>query len=621
MSHELRTPLNGIIGLTEMVLETNLTSSQREYLNLVRASGESLLGLINDVLDMSKLDAGRLELEIEPFELRDRLTETLKTLAVGAHRKGVELACRVGPKVPDCLLGDLARLRQIVVNLVGNAIKFTERGEIVVEVACPQRTATAVTLQVTIRDTGIGIPKENLAQLFQPYAQADASIARRFGGTGLGLSISARLVEAMQGRIWVDSEVGVGSAFHFAVELQHDTAREKPAALAGQSALAGQRVLLAEPQPTTARMLKEMLGDWGLAVVAVASGEEAARAVEDALAQGYPFSFLLMDVRVPNCLAWLQKIRGERTLAAVMLLTADQVNEGARCDELRIPHLLMDGSDQLKVTPLSELATIVQPGASRVIAPSSTVGARILLAEDGLVNQKVALALLAKKGHQVTLVTNGNEALAALERQSFDLVLMDVLMPKMGGLEATQAIRAGEQMTERHLPIIAMTAGNSPPDIQRCLTAGMDAFLSKPVRQEQLFATLDEFLAGGRAAGGSTAIIGAVDWPAALRQVGGRHELLAERVSLLQQEIPRVQQDLVTAAAQKDGTSLRIAAHTLKVALGAFGAPRLAHLAQQLEETSRHADQPGASELLTAFQQESQRLVEALAQFSRATAL
>ncbi len=633
MSHELRTPLNGIIGLTEMVLETSLTHSQREYLNLVRESGESLLGVINAVLDLSKLEAGRLELEMEPFELRDRLIETLKTLAVRAHRKGVELACRVGPEVPNSLLGDLARLRQIVVNLVGNAIKFTERGEIVVEVTCTQRTATAVTLQVTVRDTGIGIPKETMAQLFQPYAQADASIARRFGGTGLGLSISAKLVEAMQGRIWVDSRVGVGSAFHFALELQIDAAREKAAAPAGESALAGKRVLLAQPRATTARILEEVLREWGLAVVTVGSGAEAARAADDAVAQGRPFSFLLMDVCVPEFRTWLQKVRAEKNLAAVMLLTADQVNEGARCDELHIPHLLKPVkpsellsaftiSSALSEVPFSlEFARVAQPDSARAIVPASTTGARILLAEDGLVNQKVALALLAKKGHQVTLATTGKEALAALERQPFDLVLMDVLMPEMGGLEATQAIRAGEQMTGTRLPIVAMTAGNSPRDIQRCLTAGMDAFVSKPVRQEQLFATLDEFLAAGRATGGSETTVGAVDWPAALRQVGGRHEVLAERVSLLQQELPRVQNDLVTAAAEKDSASLRIAAHTLKVALGAFGAPRLAHLAKQLEETSKHQDYPGASELLAAFQRESQRLVEALSQFSGATAL
>ncbi|MGI8982610.1 MAG: response regulator [Pirellulaceae bacterium] len=630
MSHELRTPLNGIIGLTEMVLGTSLTYSQREYLNLVRESGESLLGLINDVLDMSKIEAGRLELEVEPFELRDRLIETLKTLAVRAHRKGVELACRVGPEVPDRLLGDLSRLRQIVVNLVGNAIKFTERGEIVVEVTCPQRTTSTVTLQVTIRDTGIGIPKEKLAQLFQPYAQADASIARRFGGTGLGLSISAKLVEGMRGRMWVDSEVGVGSAFHFALDLPIDPAGANLATDV-HATLAGKRALLVEPQATTARILEELLREWGLVVVTVGGGAEAARKAEEAVAQGCAYSFLLMDVRVSEALAWMQKIQVGKKLAAVMLLTADQVNEGVRCDEMQISHLLKPVKpSELLNTLTAGLAQVdvasrpvsaaKQPDSPRVVTPPPT-GSRILLAEDGLVNQKVALSLLAKKGHQVTVATTGSEVLAALERQAFDLVLMDVRMPEMDGLEATRTIRTGEQRTGKHLPIIAMTAGNSAQDIQRCLTAGMDAFVSKPIRQEHLFATLDEYLIAGHVAGGNNTVAGAVDWPTALRQVGGRHELLAERVSLLQQELPRVQHDLVTATAQRDSASLRIAAHTLRVALGAFGAPRLAHLAQQLEEASRHPDHPGADELLAAFQQESQRLVAALGNFSGATAL
>lgn len=630
MSHELRTPLNGIIGLTEMVLGTSLTYSQREYLNLVRESGESLLGLINDVLDMSKIEAGRLELEIEPFELRDRLIETLKTLAVRAHRKGVELACRVGPEVPDRLLGDLARLRQIVVNLVGNAIKFTERGEIVVEVTCPQRTTRTVTLQVTIRDTGIGIPKEKLAQLFHPYAQADASIARRFGGTGLGLSISAKLVEGMRGRIWVDSEVGVGSVFHFALDLPIDPAGANLATDVHTS-LAGKRVLLGEPQATTARILEELLREWGMAVATVGSGADAAREADDAVAKGLPFSFLLMDVRVPDCLASVQRIRTGKTLATVMLLTADQMDLAIRCDEQRISHLLkpIKPSELLSTlmagfaptdAPPPPLAAAQQPDSSPAIIPPAA-GSRILLAEDGLVNQKVALALLAKKGHQVTVATTGKEVLAALERQPFDLVLMDVRMPEMDGLEATRAIRAREKQTGTYLPIIAMTAGDSPQDIQRCLTAGMNAFVSKPVRQEHLFATLDEFLTAERATDDTMTAAGAVDWPAALRQVGGRHELLAERVSLLQQELPRVQHDLVAATAQRDSASLRIAAHTLRVALGAFGAPRLAQLAQQLEETSRHPDHPGADELLAAFQQESRRLVAALGNFSGATAL
>jgi len=624
MSHELRTPLNGIIGLTEMVLGTSLTYSQREYLNLVRESGESLLELINDVLDLSKLEAGKLDLEIEPFELRDRLVETLRTLAVRAHRKGVELACRVSPDVPDRLLGDFPRLRQIVVNLVGNAIKFTERGEIVVEIACPQRTSTAVTLQVTIRDTGIGIPREKLAQLFQPYAQADSSIARRFGGTGLGLSISAKLVEGMRGRIWADSTVGVGSEFHIALELKIEDGAASSAS-SGHASLVGKRVLIAEPHVTTGRILAEMLQGWGLEVESALSAEDAGRKLEKAISARQPYSMLLASGRIPDWLELATRLRSGHKLPAVVLLGTDQISAGARCDEVRLPHLLKPVKTSelfdVLVESLSSLPTAsVRPERATVYPAAQDSSARILLAEDGLVNQKLALAVLAKRSYQVTLVTTGREAIAALGREPFDAVLMDVLMPEMDGLEATRAIRGLEQQTGIHLPIIAMTAGNSPQDVQRCLTAGMDAFVSKPFRQEELFATLDQFL-DKVAPKASESVAAAVDWPAALRHVGGCHELLAERVMLLQQELPRVKNDLVTAAQAKDSTSLRIAAHTLKVALGAFGAPRLAQLAQQLEEASRQQDYAEATKLLSAFEQESRRLVEALSQFSGATAL
>lgn len=630
MSHELRTPLNGIIGLTEIVLGTSLTYSQREYLNLVRESGESLLALINDVLDMSKIEAGRLQLEIVPFELRDSLIETLKTLAVRAHGKGVELACRVGPDVPDRLLGDLPKLRQIVVNLVGNAVKFTEQGEVVVEVTCPRRTTQAVTLQVTVRDTGIGISKEALAQLFRPYAQADASIARRFGGTGLGLSISARLVEGMQGRIWVDSTVGVGSEFHFCVELQMDRSKENSVLPAGQSALAGKRALLIQPLATTARILEEMLSGWGLEVVTVVNGAEGAKEAENAAVKGRPYSCLLMDIRIPDSVTWIEKIREGKSLAPVMLLTADKAAEGTRCEELRIPHLLQPVKPSellnalmaasLTKTPAEQVLPAEAAGIQAATPTALPPGRKILLVEDGLIHQKVAQSLLSKKGYQVTIATTGKEAIAALQREPFDLVLMDVMMPEMDGIEATRAIRLREQETGEHLPIIAMTASNAPQDTQSCLTAGMDAFVSKPIRQEHLFATLDEFLTGPRAPQ-SKKRDEAVDWSEVLRQAGGRRELLEERVALLLQEFPRVRQDLFTAAAEGDSSSLRIAAHTIKVALGTFGAQRLANLALQLEEAARANDKNRENELVSQFRPESEQFVAALQSFRGANTL
>jgi signal transduction histidine kinase/CheY-like chemotaxis protein len=618
MSHELRTPLNGIIGLTELVLGGNLSHSQREYLELVRDSGEALLRLINDILDMSKIEAGRLEFDVQPFELRDRVVETLKTVAVRAHRKGLELACHVSTDVPDRLLGDLLRLRQIIVNLVGNAIKFTERGEIVVEITCSQRTRSAVTLQFTVRDTGMGIPKEKLPLLFRPYAQADASIARDYGGTGLGLSISARLVEGMGGGIWADSTVGVGSAFHFTLSLEVDPT-EYPTQRAAESLLVGQRALLIQPHATTASILEEMLGNWGLAATVVASGAEGMQGASAAFSQGCPFSFALIDARAAEALACARNLRFDQKLAVLMLLAADQVDEGARCDELQIPHLL-------KPIKPSELLTFLETSGSQTAAqlpsvplPPAAVGAgvshrtglRILLAEDGFVNQKLALSLLGKQGHDVTLAVTGREVLAALERQSFDLVLMDVVMPEMDGLEATRAIRARQKQPQLRLPIIAMTAGNSPADIQRCLTAGMDAFVAKPVRQELLFATIDDVLSRDRAA-----VSEVVDWPNALLQFDGHREALAERVTLLLQELPRIQSELANAAARRDFSSLRIAAHTIKIALSALGASRITQLAQQLESISQSPDPPPIDDALSLFQHESQRLMRALRLFS-----
>jgi signal transduction histidine kinase/DNA-binding response OmpR family regulator/HPt (histidine-containing phosphotransfer) domain-containing protein len=623
MSHEIRTPLNGVIGMTQLALDTKLTKDQREFLETTKFSADALLAVVDDVLDFSKIEAGKIELETIDFNLRNCLEEVLRTLALRADEKGLELLCDIAPDVPEYVQGDSVRLRQIILNLVSNAIKFTHKGEIAVRAILDKKIGEVSTIRFTVSDTGIGIPLEKQKFIFDPFTQADTSTTRKYGGTGLGLTISAHLVSMMGGNIWLESQVGRGAKFHFTAQFKNSFERADDNILTSKAMLRGIKVLVVDDNATNRRILTAILDGWQMRATAVGDGELAINKLVSAKQSGDPYQLILTDMHMPvmDGFALAKRVRGMRELSGVrimMLTSAGRKGDAERCRELGLESYLV------KPVRKSELLSSLLPALGKQSVGSyfsksdqahhlhTRQALRILLVEDNRVNQTVATRMLEKLQHSVIVADNGLEALLILEQQQVDLVLMDIQMPEMDGITTAKIIRCNERIEIRNLPLIAMTAHAMKEDRQRCIDAGMNAYVSKPIRLEELERAISTVALTGDSVGGTSASNarkidpenGSSGWSVstALAKLGGDEVLLKEVMTIFLKDIPKHLSNLRQAIDLRDTESWERIAHSLKSECGYLGATQLVAKARELEEAARQHDFVHATRISVAFE-------------------